>query len=59
MTRQFELYQTRLVALEDLSQETRDLLQQVVEETQKRLQILLGAVRQTAEEFDRNLGNRA
>lgn len=59
VTRQFERYQTRLVALEDLSQETRDLLQQVVEETQKRLQILLGAVRQSAEEFDRNLGNRA
>ncbi len=59
VTRQFERYQTRLVALEDLSQETRDLLQQVVEETQKRLQILLGVVRQSAEEFDRNLGNRA
>jgi chromosome segregation ATPase len=53
VTRQLDKYQDRLVQLEDLSQEINDLLSQVNEETQKRIQTLVTITHSWAEEFNR------
>jgi chromosome segregation ATPase len=53
MSRQLEKYQDRIVQLEDLSQEINDLLTQVNEETQKRIQTLVSITHSWAEEFNR------
>jgi chromosome segregation ATPase len=55
--RLFEKMTERLVGLEDASQELRDLLQEIVRETQTRLQVLKAAFSETAEEFERSLGH--
>jgi chromosome segregation ATPase len=49
--RQMEKYQDRLASLEDLSQDINDLVTQVNEETQKRLQSLVNLSHTWAEEF--------
>jgi chromosome segregation ATPase len=49
--RQFEKYQERLTKLEDMTQDMNDLLTQVNEETQKRLQALVNISHSWAEEF--------
>jgi hypothetical protein len=46
----------RLVLLEDITQEMKDLLHQVTDETQKRLQDLLATAHRWVEDYDRNLG---
>jgi DNA repair exonuclease SbcCD ATPase subunit len=56
ITRQFEKYAGRIVELEDITQEMRDLLQQVVEENQKRLQTMLAVYHESVEEFERTFG---
>jgi len=56
LARQFEKFNERLVVLEDTAQELRDALLQVTEDTQKRLQSLVGMARQWAEEYERNFG---
>jgi flagellar motor component MotA len=56
-TRQFEKMIERLVTLEDSTQEVRDMLQEVVQETHARLQVLRAAFNETAEEFERSFGH--
>lgn len=51
LLRQFDKYQERLTKLEDLTQDMNDLLTQVNEETQKRLQALVNLSHSWAEEF--------
>jgi chromosome segregation ATPase len=50
--RQMEKYQERLVKLEDISQDLNDLITQINEETQKRLQSLVNISHLWAEEFN-------
>ncbi len=50
--RQLEKYQDRLAKLEDLAQDMNDLLTQVNEETQKRLQTMVNMTHTWAEEFN-------
>lgn len=50
--RQLEKYQERLSKLEDLAQDMNDLLTQVNEETQKRLQTMVNMTHTWAEEFN-------
>jgi hypothetical protein len=50
--RQLEKYQDRLVKLEDISQDLNDLITQINEETQKRLQSLVNMSHLWAEEFN-------
>jgi chromosome segregation ATPase len=52
--RQFEKMIERLVTLEDSTQEVRDMLQEVLQETHARLQVLRAAFNETAEEFERS-----
>jgi len=52
LLRQIEKYQDRLVKLEDLVADMTDLLNQVNEETQKRLQTLVNITHNWAEEFN-------
>lgn len=54
--RQYEKINDRLVVLEDVSQEVRDLAHQITEDTQKRLQTLLATIRDISEEYDRAFG---
>lgn len=56
LTRQFERTHERLVAIEDITQEMQDLLQQVREENQKRLQSLLAMAHDWVEQYDRVFG---
>jgi len=53
LSRQLEKYQERLVQIEDLSQEINDLVSQVNEETQKRIQSLVNIYHSWAEDFNR------
>jgi chromosome segregation ATPase len=56
--RQFEKYNERLVALEDTAMEARDRLQQVTEDTQKRLQSMVTVAHQWMEEYERTFGRQ-
>jgi DNA repair exonuclease SbcCD ATPase subunit len=56
VTRQFDKYADRIVELEDVSQEMHDLLQQIVEENQKRLQTMLSVYHESVEEYERTFG---
>ncbi|HZU86912.1 MAG TPA: hypothetical protein VFF78_05485, partial [Anaerolineaceae bacterium] len=56
MGRQYEKINERLVVLEDISQEVRDLVHQITEDNQKRLQTLLATFRDMSEEYDRAFG---
>lgn len=54
--RQFERYNERVVLLEDMAQELQDLVQQIREESQKRLQSLLSVAHEWVEQYDRVFG---
>lgn len=56
VSRQFEKLNERLVVLEDLTQEIKDLQHQITDETQKRLQSLLAITRDWVEEYDKSFG---
>lgn len=56
ITRSFERYSERIIALEDSTQEVQDLVQQVKEESQKRLQNLLAMAHEWVEQYDRVFG---
>lgn len=56
LTRQLEKYNERLVPLEDAAMEVRDRLQQMVEETQQRLQSLVAVSHQWIEDYERIFG---
>jgi chromosome segregation ATPase len=53
LSRQMEKYVERLVQLEDLFQDMNDLVSQVNEETQKRIQSLVNLTHNWAEDFNR------
>lgn len=55
-SRQFEKLNERLLVTEDLTQEMRDQLHLVIEETQKRLQALVSQTHQFAEDYERLFG---
>lgn len=54
--RSFDRYNERIVLLEDVSQEMQDLMHQVREENQKRLQSLLAMAHEWVEQYDRVFG---
>ena len=54
--RSFEKITERLAVVEDSTQEVRDQIRVLVEETQKRLQSLLAQVHNWVEEFDQTVG---
>ncbi len=54
--RQFERYNERIVILEDLTQEMQDVVHQMREEIQKRLQSLLALAHEWVEQYDRVFG---
>ena len=56
LPRHFERYNERIMALEDLTQEMQDLVHQVKEENQKRLQSLLALAHDWVEQYDRVFG---
>jgi len=56
LNRQFERYNERVVLLEDMAQELQDLVQQIREESQKRLQSLLAVAHEWVEQYDRVFG---
>ncbi len=56
LNRHFERYNERVVVLEDISQEIQDLVQQLRDENQKRLQSLLSVAHEWAEQYDRVFG---
>lgn len=56
VNRQFEKINERLVTLEDNAQDIRDLQRQIVEETQKRLQLLLSTAHDWMEQYDKTFG---
>ena len=56
MGRQYDKINERLVVLEDVSQEVRDLVHQITEDTQKRLNTLLSVYRDLSEENERAFG---
>ena len=56
VNRQFEKINERLVTLEDTAQDIRDLQRQIVEETQKRLQLLLSTAHDWMEQYDKTFG---
>jgi chromosome segregation ATPase len=56
LTRHFERYNDRIILLEDLTQEMQDLVHQVKEENQKRLQSLLAMAHDWVEQYDRVFG---
>jgi chromosome segregation ATPase len=58
LSRQFDKYNERMVSLEDMAMEVRDRLQQITEETQKRLQSLVTVAHQWMEEYDRTFGRQ-
>ncbi len=55
LNRQFGKSEERVVLLEDQMQEIQDLMHQMTEETQKRLNALLGMARDWAEQHDQTL----
>lgn len=55
LNRQFAKSEERLVLLEDQVQEIKDLLNQIVEDTQRRLNALLGLARDFAEKHDQTM----
>ncbi len=55
-TRNFERYNERIVLLEDVAQELQDLMHQIREENQKRLQNLLAMAHEWVEQHDRVFG---
>ncbi len=56
LNRNFERYHERIVLLEDLTQEMQDMLHQIREENQKRLQSLLAVAHEWAEQYERVFG---
>jgi chromosome segregation ATPase len=56
LNRQFERYNDRIVLLEDLSQDLQDLVHQIREDNQRRLQSLLAVAHEWAEQYDRVFG---
>lgn len=56
VNRQFDKYNERMVNLEDISQDLQDLLQQVNEETEKRLQGILALAHEWMSAYERVLG---
>ncbi len=56
LTRHFDRYNERVVLLEDIAQELQDMMVQVKEENQKRLQGLLAVVHDWVEQYDRVFG---
>lgn len=56
LTRNFERYNERIILLEDTLQEVQDILHQMREENQKRLQGLLAVAHEWVEEYDRVFG---
>ena len=58
MGRQFQQLTDRFIPIEELTHDLNDHLQQVNEETGKRLQALLTAVRQMTDNYDQTLGKR-
>jgi len=52
LTRQFGKLEERLILLEDQMQEMQDLVHQMADETQKRLNSLLGIARDWAEKHE-------
>ncbi len=54
--RQFDRYNERIVILEDISQEMQDVVHQMREEIQKRLQSLLALSHEWVEQYDRVFG---
>jgi hypothetical protein len=56
LNRHFERYNDRIVLLEDLSQEMQDLVHQIREDNQRRLQSLLSMAHDWAEQYDRVFG---
>lgn len=54
--RYFERNSERVVVLEDLTQEMRDIIQQIREDNQKRLQSLLAVAHEWVEQYDRVFG---
>jgi hypothetical protein len=56
-SRLFEKQNERLVSLEDSVQELRDQLQEILQDTQTRLQVIRAAVNETVEEFERSFGH--
>ena len=56
LTRHFDRYNDRIVLLEDLTQEIQDLVHQIKEENQKRLQSLLALSHDWVEQYDRVFG---
>jgi predicted transport protein len=55
LNRQFSKSEERLVFLEDQVQEIQDLMHQMVEETQRRLNALLGMAREFAEKHEQTM----
>ncbi|MBE0697430.1 MAG: hypothetical protein IH586_10950 [Anaerolineaceae bacterium] len=55
-SRHFERNNERVVILEDLAQEMQDLIHQIREENQKRLQSLLAVAHEWVEQYDRIFG---
>lgn len=56
LNRHIERYNERVVQLEDVTQEMQDMLHQVREENQKRLQALLAMAHEWVEQYDRVFG---
>lgn len=56
LARNFERYNERIVLLEDTLQEVQDILHQMREDNQKRLQSLLAVAHEWVEEYDRIFG---
>ncbi len=56
LARNYDRYNDRIVSLEDITQEMQDLLHQVKEENQKRLQSLLALTHEWVEQYDRVFG---
>jgi hypothetical protein len=56
LARQFERNNERLVVMEDMTQEMQDLIHQIREENQKRLQGLLAMAHEWVEQYDRVFG---
>jgi hypothetical protein len=54
--RQFDRYNERIVILEDLTQEMQDVVHQMREEVQKRLQSMLALAHEWVEQYDRVFG---
>jgi hypothetical protein len=57
--RKFEKQNERLVHLEDLTHEISDLMDQMMDDTKKRLQVFLNSLHQWAEEYDKTFNRNA